>query len=74
MRRDAGPAGDYTFQPSREAVRAFRDLPAELKLEWLEQAIRFVEVFVSPEKRARWDQRWQGYPDPVTHGPGNDQR
>lgn len=59
MRRDAGPSGDYAFRPSRGALRAFKDLPAEAKLDWLEQAVRFVEAFVSPAKRARWDQRWR---------------
>lgn len=59
MRRDAGAADDYAFRPSREALRAFGDLSAEVKLDWLERAAQFVEVFVSPEKRARWDQRWR---------------
>ncbi|MBI3780467.1 MAG: hypothetical protein HY278_05330 [candidate division NC10 bacterium] len=58
MRRDAGLSGDYAFRPSRGALRAFKDLPAEVKLDWLEQAAQFVEAFVSPAKRARWDQRW----------------
>ena len=59
MSSDTGPAGDYAFRPSRETVRAFKDLPAEVKLDWLEQAVLFVEAFVSPAKRARWDQRWR---------------
>ena len=59
MSSDTGLPGDYTFRPSREVVRAFKNLPAEVKLDWLEQAVRFVEAFVSPEKRGRWDQRWR---------------
>jgi hypothetical protein len=70
MRRDTGPAGDYTFRPSRETVRAFKDLPAEVKLDWLEQAVLFVEAFVSPAKRARWDQRWRRDHVPETRGEG----
>jgi len=69
MSSDTGPPGDYTFRPSREVVRAFKNLPAEVKLDWLEQAIRFVEAFVSPEKRARWDPRWRPDRGPATsHG------
>ena len=45
----------FAFRPSREALREFKDLPAEVKLDWLENAMRFVEAFVSPAKRARWD-------------------
>ena len=68
MRRDTGPAGDYAFRPSREAVRAFKDLPAEVKLDWLEQAVLFVKAFVSPAKRARWDERWRQDHTPLTFG------
>ncbi len=68
MSSDTGSAGDYTFRPSRETVRAFKDLPAEVKLDWLEQAVLFVEAFVSPAKRARWDQRWGRDHAPVTFG------
>ena len=68
MRRDAGPAGNYAFRPSREAMWVFKDLPAEVKLEWLEQAVRFVEAFVSPAKRARWDERWQQDHTPLPFG------
>lgn len=45
----------FAFRPSREALREFKDLSAEAKLEWLENGLRFVEAFVSPAKRARWD-------------------
>lgn len=66
MRMEMGAADDYAFRPSQEALRAFKDLPPEVKLDWLEQAVRFVEAFVSPEKRARWDQRWRRDHAPVT--------
>lgn len=49
----------FAFRPSREALREFKDLSAEAKLNWLENALHFVEAFVSPAKRARWDRRWR---------------
>jgi hypothetical protein len=35
-------------------LRRFRDATPEAKLNWLEEASRFVYDFVSPEKRERW--------------------
>lgn len=32
----------------------FRDVSAEVKLQWLEEAVAFVNRFVSAEKRERW--------------------
>jgi hypothetical protein len=44
----------FAFRPSLEALRQFKDAPAEAKLNWLEEANRFVNEFVTPQKRERW--------------------
>jgi hypothetical protein len=44
----------FAFRPSRQALEYFRDASPEAKLNWLEEANRFVNDFVSPEKRERW--------------------
>jgi hypothetical protein len=44
----------FAFRPSPEALRQFRDATPEEKLNWLEEASRFVNAFVSPEKQERW--------------------
>lgn len=42
------------FRPSLEALMQFKDASPEAKLNWLEDANRFVNDFVSPEKLERW--------------------
>jgi hypothetical protein len=37
-----------------EALKQFKDVSPEAKLNWLEEANRFVNDFVSPEKLERW--------------------
>jgi len=44
----------FVFRPSQEALKQFKDASPEAKLNWLEEANRFVCDFVSPEKRERW--------------------
>lgn len=44
----------FAFRPSREALKQFKDAPPEAKLNWLEEANRFVNEFVTPEKREQW--------------------
>jgi len=44
----------FAFRPSKEALKQFKDATPEAKLNWLEEASRFVSVFVSPAKRERW--------------------
>lgn len=46
--------GPFAFRPSPEALRHFRNATPEAKLNWLEEANRFVNDFVSPEKQERW--------------------
>ena len=44
----------FAFRPSPDALRQFRNTTAEAKLNWLEEASRFVNDFVSPAKQERW--------------------
>jgi len=44
----------FAFRPSQEALKQFKDASPEAKLNWLEEASRFVNDFVSPAKRERW--------------------
>lgn len=46
----------YSHHLSKEKLREFIGLPAEAKLDWLEEANKFVNEFVSPEKRKRWEE------------------
>lgn len=44
----------FAFRPSQEALRQFKDASPEAKLNWLEEASRFVSDFVSPQRLERW--------------------
>ena len=44
----------FAFRLSREKLTAFRGLSAEEKLDWLEEANKFVADFVPEEKLRRW--------------------
>ena len=44
----------FAFRPSQEALKQFKDASPEAKLNWLEEANRFVNDFVSPKKLERW--------------------
>jgi hypothetical protein len=46
--------GAFAFRLSAEKIREFRGVSAEEKLDWLEEANRFVADFVPEEKRRRW--------------------
>jgi hypothetical protein len=45
----------FCFRISKEKLKEFRNLSAETKLQWLEEANMFVNEFVSPEKLRRWE-------------------
>ncbi len=45
----------YSHRLSKEKLREFLGFSAEAKLEWLEEANKFVNEFVPPEKRRRWE-------------------
>jgi hypothetical protein len=44
----------FAFRPSTETLKAFRSASAEAKLNWLEDANRFVRDFVPAEKLEKW--------------------
>lgn len=44
----------FAFQPSPETLKQFKDASPEAKLNWLEEASRFVRDFVPREKLERW--------------------
>ncbi|MEK6744075.1 MAG: hypothetical protein AABZ15_10705 [Nitrospirota bacterium] len=44
----------FSYRPSQEALKQFKDASPEAKLNWLEEANQFVNDFVSPEKLERW--------------------
>lgn len=44
----------FAFRPSPETIQQFKDASPEAKLNWLEEANKFVNDFVSPSKRERW--------------------
>jgi len=46
----------YSHRLSKEKLREFLGFSAEAKLEWLEEANKFVNEFVPPEKRRRWEE------------------
>ena len=46
--------GGFAFRISRERLKEFRNFSAEDKLDWLEEANKFVNDFVPESKLARW--------------------
>lgn len=44
----------YSFKPSLEQLKAIKDLSAKEKLQWLEDANRFISKFYTPEKIEKW--------------------
>ena len=44
----------FAFHPSTETLKVFRSASAEAKLNWLEDANRFVRDFVPAKKLEKW--------------------
>jgi len=44
----------FVFRLPQEKIRTFRGSSAEEKLDWLEEASKFVAEFVPEEKLRRW--------------------
>lgn len=44
----------FAFRPGTESLKRFKNASAEAKLNWLEEAARFVRDFVPREKIERW--------------------
>ena len=53
MKRKQGTK-PFAFRPSPESLKQFKDASPEAKLNWLEEANRFVNDFVPREKLERW--------------------
>jgi len=49
-----GARTPFVHSLSKEKLAEFRGVSAEAKLQWLEDANRFVRQFVSARKQARW--------------------
>lgn len=54
MKADQEKKSAFAFRLSKEKLEAFRGLSAEEKLNWLDDANKFVADFVPEEKRRRW--------------------
>jgi hypothetical protein len=48
------PVKPFVFHPDPETLKHFRNASAEAKLNWLEEAAKFVQDFVPPEKLEKW--------------------
>jgi len=46
----------YSHRLSKEKLREFLGFSAEAKLEWLEEANKFINEFLPSEKRKRWEE------------------
>jgi hypothetical protein len=46
----------YSYRFSKEKLREFIGFSAESKLEWLEEANKFINEFLPSEKRERWEE------------------
>ncbi len=44
----------FVFRPSPETLKQFKDASPEAKLNWLEEANRFVNDFVPAKKLEKW--------------------
>ncbi len=47
----------FVHQITREQIKQFRCMSAMEKLQWLEDANKFVAKFLDISKRLRWDER-----------------
>ncbi len=50
----------FAFRPNEDTLRFCRNMSAEAKLRWLEEANQFVRQFVSPDRLERWEQIRRG--------------
>ena len=46
------PRRGYSYRVTDEQIRRWRALPAEVKLQWLEDANRFLALALAPKARA----------------------
>lgn len=50
----------FSFHLSREKIKEFKDISTEAKLNWLEDANNFINKFLSPENRKKWEKMISG--------------
>jgi hypothetical protein len=54
MKADQEENSAFAFRLSKEKIKEFRGYSAEDKLDWLEEANKFVADFVPEKKLRRW--------------------
>ena len=54
IERDEKAGFRFVHRVSKEKIMEFMDLSAEEKLNWLEEANRFVSTFLDPERLKLW--------------------
>jgi hypothetical protein len=47
----------FVHQITREQIKVFRCMSAKARLQWLEDANKFIAKFLDISKRVRWDER-----------------
>ena len=60
MKKKAGNKNvgkDFAHEFTREKLEEFRFMSAQARLEWLEEAQKFIYKFLDREKRIQWDER-----------------
>lgn|GEM_PF-1700536 len=61
MKKKSGKKGireKFAHQITREQIEQFRCMSAEVRLQWLEDANKFIDTFLDKAKRTRWDERF----------------
>jgi hypothetical protein len=48
---------NFVHQITREQIQEFRCMPVKARLQWLEDANKFIAKFLDISKRVRWDER-----------------
>ena len=52
----------FTYEVSDEQIDAYRALPIERRIRWIEETARATYALASPEVRARWSRLRRGEP------------
>jgi hypothetical protein len=53
----AGIRENFAHQITSEQIREFRTMSPKARLQWLEDAHKFIVTFLDKSKRSRWDER-----------------
>lgn len=49
------PGGGYEYQVTDDQIRAWKAVPVEERLRWLEEANEFLYLMQDPKTRERWE-------------------